>query len=222
MHHALSKETLRCLLRNQHVHGWGSHLEEDGDKEQEPQADDGEVSGDEVHMDEVGSDQDEEDERDDDMDDAMQPLTLDAQFSSVAHFEAEFPAFPDKTPMHEEVPEPETQALCSHADDTLKDSVPSPSKGIEVDHEDKCVLIDDSPAKGTDSDDLEPDEIAIQIRELQKALANAKREQMAMIFGIVINSAFDEHSFTSAAFAFPMHTSSYLISLTSWPLELES
>ena len=71
-------------------------------------------------------------------------------------------------------------------------------------------------------DDLEPDEIAIQIRELQKALANAKREQMAMIFGIVINSAFDEHSFTSAAFAFPMHTSSYLISLTSWPLELES
>ena len=92
--------------------------------------------------------QDEEDERDDDMDDAMQPLTLDAQFPLWLILRQSSLRSLTKHLCMKRFPNRRLKRFCSHADDTLKDSVPSPSKGIEVDHEDKCVLIDDSPAKG--------------------------------------------------------------------------
>ena len=63
------------------------------------------------------------------------------------------------------------------------DVSPVPIKGLEMDeHADKLVVIDDSPFKADPTSGSESD-ISTEIKRLQKLLCDAKREQMARIFG---------------------------------------
>ena len=53
------------------------------------------------------------------------------------------------------------------------------SKNLEMVREDKCIVIDDTPDKAAN---MTSGEINAEILRIQKALANAKREQMAQTF----------------------------------------
>ena len=119
-------------------------------------------SPDTIDLDEVGSDGE---------------CELDSQPGPVPEVEAG--ADDEMVSKEWDAPAPRTPEIPS----SQLDVSPASIKGLEMEEKtDKFVVIEDSPAK--DDPTMESkDEISIEIKRLQKLLSDAKREQMARIFG---------------------------------------
>lgn len=121
-----------------------------------------------MDLDEIGSDLDDE---------------LDALMDSAPTLERADEVMPDES---QGDPGLVAMAMEVHAvDPELKEAMspaPSSPKGVEMESPVKCVVIDDTPEKTfADLGDINK-----QIRELQFSLANARREQLALIFKFII------------------------------------
>ena len=146
-----------------------------GDPSLEPLADDDNMSGDELNLDDVESDHEYEMSPD-------SPLPASPDNTDMADHLDPLPASQPMSPMMDEIQEGD-----SNPEPDMEGSQPTSPKGIEPDDYDKCVVIDDSPEKdGTSPSSsvvLSEDEVQGKIRELTLALANAKKMRMAQNFG---------------------------------------
>lgn len=148
-----------------------------GDPSLEHGADDDNMSGDELNLDDVESDHDYDDTCPD------SPLHASPVHADMPdHLEPLDDSQPMSPMMMDAIQDGDSDPECA-----IEPSQPTSPKGIEPDDLDKCVVIDDSPEKdGTSpssSVELSQDEVQGKIRQLQQALLNAKKMQMAQNFG---------------------------------------
>lgn len=162
---------------------------------QEPVAlrDSGEASGEEVDLETMDSDAEFDSEEPDPPQEAICDQDSQLAFDDIVDSQSQPAPLDDDemlcgsqlaAPVDEDM-EDSNPMLASdegHAKSPLAASPPRTPKGIEPDDK-KCVVIDDTPQK--DSPLLTEAEVASKIREIQMALADAKKERMASTFGSI-------------------------------------
>ena len=152
----------------------------------EPAADSGPDCDDGMDMDDIGSDVDPDS---DEGEDILQPHEM---FQCMLEDEPKSPM----TPAHASFDIFDSQNLSPGHEDDEKVPLSQPespmhspkvdSKNLEMVKEDKCVVIDDTPEKATT---MTADELNMEILRIQKALASAKREQMAQTVSFELDKA---------------------------------